>query len=80
MTTSQLASRSHVMGFSQTHQIDIAWPARDVKPLVAPLICCEAKLTGAPPYEGNDGRGATDDWSNRRKERKFQATDLKLYR
>lgn len=80
MTTSQLASRSDVMGFSQPHQIDIAWPARDVKPLVDPLICCEAKLTGAPPYPGNDGRGATEDWSNRRKELKFQATDLKLYR
>jgi hypothetical protein len=80
MTTSQLASRSNVMGFSQTHQIDIAWPARDVKPLVDPLICCEAKLTGAPPYPGNEGRGATEDWSNRRKELKFQSTDLKLYR
>lgn len=80
MTTSQLASRSDVMGFSQPHQIDIAWPARDAKPLLDPLICCEAKLTGAPPYPGNEGRGATDDWSNRRKELKFQATDLKLYR
>ncbi len=80
MTTSQLASRSAVMGFSQPHQIDIAWPARDVRPLVDPLICCEAKLTGAPPYPGNDGRGAAQDWSNRRKELKFQATDLKLYR
>lgn len=80
MTTSQLASRSNVMGFSQPHQIDIAWPARDVKPLVDPLICCETKLTGAPPYPGNKGRGAVEDWSNRRKELKFQATDLKLYR
>lgn len=80
MTTSQLASRSDVWGFSQTHQIDIAWPARDQRPLIDPLICCEAKLTGAPPYAGNDGRGPTDDWSNRRKELKFQATDLKLYR
>jgi hypothetical protein len=80
MTTSQLASRSDVMGFSQTHQIDIAWPARDARPLVDPLICCEAKLTGAPPYPGNRGRGAISDWSNRRKELKFQATDLKLYR
>jgi hypothetical protein len=55
MTTSQLASRSDVMGFSQPHQIDIAWPARDVRPLVDPLICCEAKLTGAPPFPGNSG-------------------------
>jgi hypothetical protein len=79
-TTSQLASRRDVQGFSQTHQIDIAWPARDAVPLVDPYICAEAKLTGAPPYEGNKGRGALDDWSNRRKELKFQATDLKLYR
>ena len=80
MTTSQLASRSDVWGFSQPHQIDIAWPARDTKPLVDPLICCEAKLTGAPPFPDNEGRGPMQDWSNRRKELKFQATDLKLYR
>lgn len=80
MTTSELASRSDVWGFSQPHQIDIAWPARDQKPLVDPLICCEAKLTGAPPFPGNKGRGPMQDWSNRRKELKFQATDLKLYR
>jgi hypothetical protein len=79
-TTSQLASRRDVQGFSQTHQIDIAWPARDSKPLVDPYICAEAKLTGAPPYDNNEGRGALDDWTNRRKELKFQATDLKLYR
>lgn len=79
-TSTVLEPRSNVQGFSQVHQIDIAWPARDRKPIVDPLICCEAKLTGAPPYPGNPGRGATDDWSNRRKELKFQATDLKLYR
>jgi hypothetical protein len=79
-TTSQLAARRDIQGFSQTHQIDIAWPARDTVPLVDPYICAEAKLTGAPPIEGNKGRGAMDDWSNRRKELKFQATDLKLYR
>jgi hypothetical protein len=79
-TTSQLASRRDVMGFSQPHQIDIAWPARDRVPLVDPYICAEAKLTGAPAFENNKGRGAMDDWSNRRKELKFQATDLKLYR
>jgi hypothetical protein len=80
MTTSRLAARSKVWGFSQPHQIDIAWPDRDAKPLQDPLICCEAKLTGAPPYPGNKGRKAMADWSNRRKELKFQATDLKLYR
>ena len=80
MTTSQLASRRDVMGFSQPHEIDIAWPAYDMDPIVGPLICCEAKLTGAPPYPGNKGRKAMADWSNRRKELKFQATDLKLAR
>jgi hypothetical protein len=80
MTTSPLASRRDVQGFSQPHQIDIAWPAYDMDPIVDPLICCEAKLTGAPAYPGNKGRGAMSDWSNRRKELKFQATDLKLAR
>lgn len=80
MTTSRLASRNDVMGFSQPHQIDIAWPARDSQPLRDALICCEAKLTGAPGFPGNGERGAFNDWSNRRKELKFQATDLKLYR
>lgn len=80
MTTSLLAPSSRVWGFSQPHQIDIAWPDRDTKPLRDPLICCEAKLTGAPGYPGNKGRGAMSDWSNRRKELKFQSTDLKLYR
>lgn len=79
-TSSQLASRRDVQGYSQTHQIDIAWPARDTMPLVDPHICAEAKLTGAPAFGANKGRGAMDDWSNRRKELKFQATDLKLYR
>ncbi|MEV8375205.1 hypothetical protein AB0P21_20900 [Kribbella sp. NPDC056861] len=80
-TTSQLASRNNIQGYSQTHQIDIAWPARDTVPLVDPYVCAEAKLTGAPPFPGNEnGRGAMSDWSNRRKELKFQATDLKLYR
>jgi len=79
-TTSRLAPRSKVQGFSQTHQIDIAWPGRDGKILVDPLICCEAKLTGAPAVGAMKARGGLADWSNRRKELKFQATDLKLYR
>lgn len=80
-TTSRLAPRTDVQGFSQTHQIDVAWPARDSVPLMDPHICAEVKLTGAPGYPGNEeGRGAMSDWSNRRKELKFQATDLKLYR
>lgn len=80
MTTSPLASRKDVWGFSQPHQIDIAWPSRDEEPLPDALICCETKLSGSPAYGTYTARGAFADWSNRRKELKFQATDLKLYR
>ncbi|PPF09986.1 hypothetical protein C5C86_13575 [Rathayibacter sp. AY1E4] len=79
-TTSVLASRSKIAGFSQNHQIDIAWPDRDTAVLRDPLICCEAKLTGAPGVKGGKPRGGLADWTNRRKELKFQATDLKLAR
>lgn len=79
-TSSPLAPRSQVQGFSQLHQIDIAWPARPGKALQDPLICCEAKLTGAPGFGTTPDRKGRADWSNRRKELKFQATDLKLYR
>lgn len=79
-TSSPLASRSDVQGFSQLHQIDIAWPARPGKALQDPLICCEVKLTGAPGYGTIPDRKGRADWSNRRKELKFQATDLKLFR
>jgi len=37
-------------------------------------------MTGAPAYGSTPARTATNDWSNRRKELKFAATDLKLYR
>ena len=80
MTTSPLASRKDVWGFSQPHQIDIAWPAREKEPFPDALICCETKLGGSPAYGSYGERGAFNDWSNRRKELKFQATDLKLYR
>lgn len=79
-TSSPLASRSNVQGFSQLHQIDIAWPARPGKALQDPLICCEVKITGAPGFGTTPDRKGRADWSNRRKELKFQATDLKLYR
>ncbi|WP_313278045.1 hypothetical protein [Timonella senegalensis] len=79
-TSSPLAARDRVQGFSQLHQIDIAWPARPGKTLQDPLICCEVKLTGAPAYATTPERDGRADWSNRRKELKFQATDLKLYR
>ena len=75
-TTQRIAPRHRVQGFSQTHQIDVAWPVRKTNP----LICAETKVTGGPPYASHDARGATSDWSNRRKELKFSATDLKLYR
>lgn len=79
-TSSPLAPRGKVQGFSQLHQIDIAWPARAGKALQDPLICCEAKITGAPGFGTTPDRKGRADWSNRRKELKFQATDLKLYR
>ena len=47
---------------------------------VDPLICAETKVTGGPAYGSHDARGAMNDWTNRRKELKFAATDLKLYR
>jgi hypothetical protein len=75
-TTQRLAPRVRVQGFSQTHQIDIAWPDRDVDP----LVCLETKVTGAPPSPTDPARGAMSDWTNRRKELKFAATDLKLFR
>jgi hypothetical protein len=75
-TSHRLAPRVRVQGFSQTHQIDVAWPDRDVDP----LICLETKVTGAPPTPADPARGAMADWTNRRKELKFAATDLKLFR
>lgn len=81
-TNQILAPRSKVRGFSQNHQIDIAWPASHTpgEALEDPRICVETKLTGAPPYGDTGARGAMSDWSNRRKELKFAATDLKLAR
>lgn len=78
-TTKPLAPRSNVQGFSQVHQIDIAWPVQK-EPIEDPLVCVETKVMGAPAFGSTPARGATSDWSNRRKELKFQATDLKLYR
>jgi len=75
--TGQLVgSRTRIQGFSQLHQIDLAWPAREVDP----LVCAETKVTGAPAFRRAPARGAMSDWSNRRKELKFAATDLKLAR
>jgi len=71
-----VGSRTRVQGFSQMHQIDLAWPAREIDP----LVCAETKVTGAPAFGGTPARGAMSDWSNRRKELKFAATDLKLAR
>lgn len=75
-TGQEIRPRQEVQGFSQTHQIDIAWPAREDDP----LVCAEAKVTGGPAYGATRARGAMSDWSNRRKELKFAATDLKLGR
>ena len=75
-TGERVASTNRVQGFSQAHQIDLAWPKRGEDP----LVCAEAKVTGAPAYAKCPERGAMADFTNRRKELKFAATDLKLYR
>jgi hypothetical protein len=75
-TEQQIRPRPRVQGFSQPHQIDLAWPSRDVDP----LVCVETKVTGGPPYGRTPSRGAIQDFTNRRKELKFAATDLKLWR
>lgn len=75
-TATPIAPRSNIQGFSQTHQIDIAWPIHEQ----APLVCVETKVMGGPPVGPTTARAATADWTNRRKELKFQATDLKLFR
>jgi hypothetical protein len=75
-TGQKIRSRSKIRGYSQKHQVDLAWPDRDV----APIVCAESKVTGGPAYRNYRARGAMDDWTNRRKELKFAATDLKLSR
>lgn len=75
-TRQEIAAQSEIQGFSQPHQIDVSWPARDHDP----LVCIETKVTGAPGFGSTPVRGALADWSNRRKEIKFAATDLKLFR
>jgi hypothetical protein len=75
-TVKRIAPIIKVRGFSQVHQVDVAWPARHEDP----LICAESKVTGAPGYGSTPERGALADWVSRRKELKFAATDLKLFR
>jgi hypothetical protein len=74
-TGQRIRSRGNIEGFSQVHQIDLAWPDRDVDP----LICAESKLSGAPGFGDTPARGIND-FASRRKELKFAATDLKLAR
>lgn len=75
-TGQKIRSRDDVTGLSQLHQIDLAWPDR----MDDPLVCAESKVTGAPAHGGTKARGPLNDFSNRRKELKFAATDLKLAR
>ena len=75
-TYQPIRPRIKVQGMSQVHQIDVAWPPRDVDV----LVCAETKVTGAPAYGSTPARSAISDFANRRKELKFAATDLKLYR
>lgn len=75
-TRQEVRPRSNVRGFSQVHQIDCAWPARDEDV----RVCAEVKVTGAPAHGKTPARRAIADYANRRKELKFAAADLKLYR
>jgi len=75
-TNQPISPRTKVRGFSQIHQIDVAWPVRNVDP----RVCAETKVTDAPDFGRTPARSAIGDFSNRRKELKFAATDLKLYR
>lgn len=75
-THQHISPRTRVQGFSQFHQIDVAWPVRELDP----LVCVETKVSGAPGQRSGKARGSLSDFSNRRKELKFAATDLKLYR
>lgn len=75
-THQEIAAKGFVQGFSQPHQVDVAWPPREKDP----LVCIETKVTGAPAYGTTPSRGALADFTNRRKEVKFTATDLKLFR
>jgi len=75
-TTQVILPRVKVQGFSQSHQIDLAWPSRDQDP----LVCVESKVTGAPGFGSTPSRSALADFTTRRKELKFAATDLKLFR
>ena len=75
-TRQEIAAKGFVQGFSQPHQVDVAWPPRERDP----LVCIETKVTGAPAYGDTPSRSALADYSNRRKEVKFTATDLKLFR
>ncbi len=78
-TSSTLAPRGKVQGYSQLHQIDIAWPTPDRGVAQDPIVCCESKISGSPPEGSRKARSIRNDWTNRRKELKFQATDLKLF-
>lgn len=75
----ELAAQSKVVGMSQQHQIDIAWPC-EPGPIRDPLVCIETKLSGAPGFGTTKDRGPVDDYVSRRKEVKFAAADLKLAR
>lgn len=75
-TSQPIQARTKVRGFSQVHQVDVAWPVREEDP----LVCVETKVMGAPAFSDTPARSALADFSNRRKELKFAATDLKLYR
>src|SRR5438093_5429482 len=59
-----ISPRTKVRGFSQIHQIDVAWPVRNVDP----RVCAETKVTGAPGFRRTPARNAIGYFYNRRKE------------
>ena len=75
-THQEIAAKTEILGFSQHHRMDVLWPARTEDA----LVCIATRVTGAPAFGETPSRGALADWTNRRKELKFMATDLKLYR
>jgi hypothetical protein len=74
-TAQVIAPKPAVEGFSQYHKIDLAWPDRDFDL----EVCALTRVTGAPARGSDPSRPSLADWTNRRKELKFAATDLKMY-
>jgi len=68
-----MASRKTVGGYSQPFKPNLVWPADD-----DPRLCLFTRVTGSSAAPGVSERDALADFTNRRKELKFAAVDLKL--